>query len=201
MSGQCSICLGEYDEPVCIPCGHVYCVGCITDVVNRPDEAVTARCPTCRTEFHLVVPDLTYLPKKYHPFVISPLRRIYLPAPTPASPSPSTSSLLKAEEQSRAALSQLEAEVAKYKSRVAAHRETEEMLMQQCERHQAKAHAYREREWEARKEVRRLGKEARDVGERVMELEGSLERVIEGGRRAEERAGRLEGEVGRLRKE
>ncbi|TEB21966.1 hypothetical protein FA13DRAFT_1613588, partial [Coprinellus micaceus] len=137
MSGQCSICLSAYDEPVCIPCGHVYCVGCITDVVNAPEETGTvAKCPTCRSEFHLVVPDLTYLPKKYHPFVVSSLRRIYL------------------DESSEVV--NLERDVAKYKARLQSSREREELLMKECERHQKKARGYRVREQEARMEKEKL---------------------------------------------
>jgi len=39
---------------------------------------MTAKCPECRASFDLVVPDLTYLPEKYHKFVTNNVRRVYV---------------------------------------------------------------------------------------------------------------------------
>ncbi|XP_007564534.1 E3 ubiquitin-protein ligase TRIM39-like [Poecilia formosa] len=41
----CSICLGEFKEPVSTPCGHNFCKGCITQYWNSQDNA---QCPLCK---------------------------------------------------------------------------------------------------------------------------------------------------------
>ncbi|KAF5328510.1 hypothetical protein D9611_014382 [Ephemerocybe angulata] len=168
MSGLCSICLNEYDEPVSIPCGHVYCIGCIVGVANETeDEATTAKCPKCRDEFHLVSPDLTYLPKKYHPFVVSPLRRIFLDESGEA-------------EQIDTALSrieQLERELAKCRTRLADSRENEDAARQQGDRHLSKARVYREKEKAALKEVKRLESTCERLETKCEELEDTVEEL------------------------
>ncbi|KAG2011952.1 hypothetical protein CC2G_012010 [Coprinopsis cinerea AmutBmut pab1-1] len=63
MSGQCSICLNDYRDPISIPCGHVYCFACLNQYANGPThEGLKAACPTCRQEFHYVTPDVRDLP-------------------------------------------------------------------------------------------------------------------------------------------
>ncbi|XP_043964076.1 E3 ubiquitin-protein ligase TRIM39-like [Gambusia affinis] len=41
----CSICLGEFNEPVSTPCGHNFCKGCITQYWKSQDNA---QCPLCK---------------------------------------------------------------------------------------------------------------------------------------------------------
>lgn len=43
----CSICLGLYQEPVTLSCGHNFCGACIRDWGRRCDKA----CPECRKPF------------------------------------------------------------------------------------------------------------------------------------------------------
>ncbi|KAH9479197.1 E3 ubiquitin-protein ligase TRIM38 [Psilocybe cubensis] len=83
---QCSICLFAFREPVSLPCGHIYCKICLTDHVNVPtNKGMTSTCPECRKPFHLTVPDVTYLPEKYRPFIAHAIRRVYIDtAPTEA---------------------------------------------------------------------------------------------------------------------
>ncbi|KAF9472858.1 hypothetical protein BDN70DRAFT_886507 [Pholiota conissans] len=79
MSLQCSICLCSFKEPVCLPCGHIYCKQCLSDHVNVPTNTrMTSTCPDCRTTFHIAIPDLTYLPAKYHPFISTAVRRVFI---------------------------------------------------------------------------------------------------------------------------
>ncbi|KAF8892183.1 hypothetical protein BD779DRAFT_1511383 [Infundibulicybe gibba] len=78
MSMKCSICLSGFREPVCLPCGHLYCTKCLSDHVNIPDSDDSyASCPTCRAAFN-TGPFLTCLPKRYHQFIHPSVRRIYI---------------------------------------------------------------------------------------------------------------------------
>ena len=54
----CPICLDMYKEPRRLPCGHVYCHGCLRDVLNKKyvNSDVSERilsCPECRQDHDL----------------------------------------------------------------------------------------------------------------------------------------------------
>jgi len=42
---ECSVCCGEYTDPVLTKCGHTYCRGCIEECISRNHE-----CPECKTK-------------------------------------------------------------------------------------------------------------------------------------------------------
>ncbi|XP_018428879.1 PREDICTED: E3 ubiquitin-protein ligase Midline-1-like [Nanorana parkeri] len=48
---DCSICLGIYTDPVTLPCGHNFCKGCITMLLEKQKESGVYSCPECREEF------------------------------------------------------------------------------------------------------------------------------------------------------
>ncbi|KAH9976021.1 hypothetical protein BGW80DRAFT_1295815 [Lactifluus volemus] len=92
----CAICLDTLKSPVALPCGHVYCHGCISQAIKAmtgPSSPV-AHCPTCRERVFIVTPNPLLIPPHLRPFLLSPFRRLYLNGPTPPpSPSPILSDL------------------------------------------------------------------------------------------------------------
>uniref|UniRef100_A0A672RN37 Uncharacterized protein n=1 Tax=Sinocyclocheilus grahami TaxID=75366 RepID=A0A672RN37_SINGR len=48
---SCAICLQLYRDPVALPCGHNYCLGCIQNAASAEDPKSLRRCPECREEY------------------------------------------------------------------------------------------------------------------------------------------------------
>ncbi|KAK0437994.1 hypothetical protein EV421DRAFT_1972353 [Armillaria borealis] len=75
--------------------GHVYCLKCIPDHISSSSpDGFTASCPTCRTEFPIVLPEVSAssfrvsvfsslpqlhsLPNKFHRYVTPSIRRVFI---------------------------------------------------------------------------------------------------------------------------
>lgn len=48
---HCSICLDVFRDPVTIPCGHSYCMGCLKDYWDQRQGQEACSCPQCRLTF------------------------------------------------------------------------------------------------------------------------------------------------------
>ncbi|XP_053309714.1 E3 ubiquitin-protein ligase TRIM47 [Spea bombifrons] len=46
---RCPVCLDVFHEPVTIPCGHTFCMSCITQCWSLQDASIS--CPQCRSTF------------------------------------------------------------------------------------------------------------------------------------------------------
>ncbi|KAK0466866.1 uncharacterized protein EV420DRAFT_1743456 [Desarmillaria tabescens] len=69
----CSICLSDFADPVCMPCGHVYCSNCIAQATSvlRNEGLTTAHALPVASSF-------LYLSRDFHECFGYPLRRLYV---------------------------------------------------------------------------------------------------------------------------
>ncbi|KAI0255975.1 hypothetical protein BJV78DRAFT_1118698 [Lactifluus subvellereus] len=122
-SRECPICLDTFRDPVVTPCGHLSCDACIKTHIRASQDPYEARCPTCRSPFPTVRPDLSIVPKKYHVFMSPSLRRVYLGD----------------EGNNKARIENLNAEIAALKARVGTLHRDKTLLMGRCESAQSTA--------------------------------------------------------------
>ena len=48
---ECSICTKVFKEPVCLPCAHTFCLGCVKAYGRGLKSNSKAQCPICRKKF------------------------------------------------------------------------------------------------------------------------------------------------------
>ncbi|KAJ3876163.1 hypothetical protein F5051DRAFT_412331 [Lentinula edodes] len=75
----CNICIDELNEPVCLPCGHVFCGSCIVRTVNTIKPATSLQpCPTCRRLYSIINVDPSTIPPPIRPHLVPSIRKLYL---------------------------------------------------------------------------------------------------------------------------
>ena len=62
----CPICLDNYTTPRVLPCLHVFCEDCLSRLVLRDPENLTATCPNCRRETRLPQKGVAGLPPAFY---------------------------------------------------------------------------------------------------------------------------------------
>ncbi|KIK56428.1 hypothetical protein GYMLUDRAFT_76156 [Collybiopsis luxurians FD-317 M1] len=134
MSGQCTICISNLSDPVCIPCGHLYCSQCLSDYISSSSEdGYNSACPTCRAPFSFG--SLTCLPKHVHRFITPSIRRVYLDT---------------------SGVQTLQEKLATSQTQITRLTQESERLMVFCEKYQNAAAVHAEGEAKANLEVERL---------------------------------------------
>ena len=50
---ECAVCLEKFNQPICLDCGHVFCLECIISIQNNAKELKLKNpiCPLCRKSF------------------------------------------------------------------------------------------------------------------------------------------------------
>ncbi|KAH9940735.1 uncharacterized protein BXZ73DRAFT_98565 [Epithele typhae] len=150
--------------PVCTPCGHLCCEGCLTAYIEASDNAMSASCPTCRANFTIAIPDLHFVPKKYHSFMIPSVRRIFIPIDVEEEPS---ATVVDTE-----ARHSLRAQVVGLSEKVDGLERDRALLVDRCESAQRAAQAHAQGEREMRLEKERLEREMRELRMKYEGLKG-----------------------------
>ncbi|KAK0489278.1 hypothetical protein IW261DRAFT_405601 [Armillaria novae-zelandiae] len=139
MPDQCTICICDYTEPVSIPCGHVYCMQCLSDYISSSSsDGLTASCPTCRADFSIVVPELHSLSKQFHRYITPSIRRVFI------EPNPSES------------YEELERKLEASEARNATLKRENRVLQKSCQKYMADVTVHARGERAAKSEVERL---------------------------------------------
>ncbi|KAK0202470.1 hypothetical protein DFS33DRAFT_1454743 [Desarmillaria ectypa] len=162
MSGQCTICLCDYKEPVSIPCGHVYCMQCLSEYISTSSrDGFMAKCPTCRTKFTIVIPELHSLSKQFHRYVTPSIRRVFIEP----NPSETYEELKHRLEVSEARNTTLE-------------RDNED-LMNSCERYMAESAAHARGERRATIELQRVKRQLETERKMAKEETARMRELLE----------------------
>ncbi|KAI8969363.1 hypothetical protein BD414DRAFT_428737 [Trametes punicea] len=158
----CGICLDEVKVPVATPCGHLCCEACLTSYIEASADALSASCPSCRAPFSIAIPDLRFVPKKYHTLILPSIRRVFI------SPNADTSSGGESQRE-------LRAQVASLTDKIDALVRDKALLMDRCEAaiRASQAHAQGERDERLAKE--RLERDLRDLRKKYEGLKGKYQ--------------------------
>ncbi|TDL23582.1 hypothetical protein BD410DRAFT_141369 [Rickenella mellea] len=146
---SCSICLGRLRAPVATPCGHLHCGSCIASHVESSPDVAKTFCPTCRADFNTVSPDLEFVPKKYHPFILPTIRRVYVDDSNEK---------------------QLKAKATRLESRIKSLERDKDDLMKRCESLISTSETHAKNEQSARLEAERASKDVAEYRKKYNSL-------------------------------
>ncbi|PIL24788.1 transporter [Ganoderma sinense ZZ0214-1] len=165
----CGICLDQLRVPVSTPCGHLCCEACLTSYIETSADAMNASCPTCRAPFTIAIPDLRFVPKKYHTLIIPSIRRVFIAdasdngaqhnLPPGSAPSPNTNR-------------ELRAQIATLTDKVNALVHDKGLLMDRCESAIRARDVHAQGERAARLEKERLDRELKDLRRKYDSVKG-----------------------------
>ncbi|KAK0466915.1 uncharacterized protein EV420DRAFT_1506106, partial [Desarmillaria tabescens] len=76
-SSAASLVFRQYDEPVCTPCGYLFCLQCVTNHLSSTSpDGFTGSCPKCRIYYTRAV-QVKLLPGRFRQFIMPRLRHGY----------------------------------------------------------------------------------------------------------------------------
>ncbi|KAH9893211.1 hypothetical protein C8Q73DRAFT_647407 [Cubamyces lactineus] len=153
----CGICLEQLKIPVCTPCGHLCCEACLTAYIEASADAMNASCPTCRAPFTIAIPDLRFVPKKYHTLILPSIRRVFI--------FPNGGASLESQHE-------LRAQVARLTEKIDALVEDRATLMDRCEAAIRASQIHAQGERDERLEKERLHRELRDLRKKYENVKG-----------------------------
>ncbi|KAI0630812.1 hypothetical protein C8Q77DRAFT_1135352 [Trametes polyzona] len=158
---SCGICLDVLRVPVSTPCGHLCCEACLTSYIEASADALNASCPTCRASFSIAIPDLRFVPKKYHSLILPSIRRVFI--------SPNAQHDAEAAVESQR---ELRAQVARLTDKIDGLVQDKALLMDRCEAaiRASQVHAQGERDERLAKE--KLDRDMRDLRKKYESLKG-----------------------------
>ncbi|KAI0831905.1 hypothetical protein BC628DRAFT_1310830 [Trametes gibbosa] len=157
----CGICLESLRVPVSTPCGHLCCEACLTSYIEASPDALNASCPSCRASFSIAIPDLRFVPKKYHSLILPSIRRVFISQSAQPDPDPAPDSH-----------HDLRTQVARLTDKIDALVQDKALLVDRCDAsiRASQAHAQRERDERLAKE--RLERDLRALRKKYDGLKG-----------------------------
>ncbi|KAI0794268.1 hypothetical protein C8Q74DRAFT_566325 [Fomes fomentarius] len=145
---MCGICLDQLRVPVCTPCGHLFCEACLTSYIEASAD-LNESCPTCRAPFSIAIPDLRFVPKKYHSLT-SGVRRVFISTDADGTRVHPDDAGLRAQ-------------IASLIEKVSGLERDKMLLMDRCEAAIRASHAHAQGERDERLEKERLERENREL--------------------------------------